>query len=209
MAERVAEAGDPDHLLWLNDDVVLDQGAIALLSGIAATERDCIVVGALRDPRSGALTYSGVERTGVHPLRMRWIEPADRPIEVETFNGNVVLVPRAVRARVGRLDGALVHAAADFDYGLRAKQVGVRNLLAPGSVGTCTRVGDRAPWLDRSAPLKRRLDLLLSPKGLPPAPRARYLKRHGGRAWPVFWAWPYLRAVRSLLLPHQVGARAR
>lgn len=210
VAERAAIVDDPDHLLWLNDDVVLDPESLDRLVAVAETiEGGCIAVGALRDPESGGLTYSGVERTGWHPLRMRWIEPADRPVDVETFNGNVVLVPRAVRARVGALDGALVHSAADFDYGLRAREVGVRNVLVPRTVGTCARDGGRRPWLDQSVPLRERVELFLGPKGVPPGPRARYLRRHGGPAWPLFWAFPYVCGLPPLLLPSRASLRAR
>jgi len=200
IAERAALAHEPDHLLWLNDDVLMDPGALRSLVTVAdASSEPCIVVGAVRDPVDGSLTYSGVERIGRHPLRMRLVEPQPAPREVETFNGNVVLVSREANARIGPVDGDLVHSAADYDYGLRARSVGVRNLLAPGYAGSCARDGVRQPWLDSSLPLRERVRLLLGPKGLPPAPRARYLRRHGGIAWPVFWLSPYVRAVQAAL----------
>lgn len=213
IAERAALARRPDHLLWLNDDVLLDPGALGSLVAVAAESAGpCIVVGAVRDPVDGSLTYSGVERIGRHPLRMRLVEPGPAPRQVETFNGNVVLIPRDANARTGPVDGGLVHSAADYDYGLRAARAGVRNLLAPGSAGTCARDGMRQPWLDPSLPPRERVRLLLGPKGLPPAPRARYLRRHGGLAWPVFWLSPYVRAAQAAFgrrrgSPPQAGGR--
>jgi GT2 family glycosyltransferase len=205
VAEQATSVTDPDYLLWLNDDVELDRNALQRLVTIARREdNNCIVVGALRDPVSEEVTYSGVRRTGLHPLRMDLISPGDEPIEVETFNGNVVLIPRMVRAKVGPIDGAFVHSAADFDYGLRATAAGVRNLLAPGTAGTCVRDGEQPPWRDGSASMKVRLRHLLGPKGLPPRSRLRYLKRHGGPAWPIFWAWSYVRAI-----PDALGIRHR
>ena len=59
-------------------------------------------MGALRDPSSGELSYSGVRRSGIHPMRFSLVPPEDRPIEVETLNGNVALVSRAAIERVGR-----------------------------------------------------------------------------------------------------------
>jgi len=208
VAEQAALTGDPDYLLWLNDDVVLDSNALQRLISVAdRTGNACIVVGGLRDPVSEELTYSGVQRVGRHPLRMALIVPGDRPVEVETFNGNVVLIPRAVRVKIGRIDGALVHSAADYDYGLRAAAAGVRNVLVPGTVGTCVRGGGPRPWLDRSASRKERLRALFGPKGLPLRPRARYLRKHGGPAWPIFWAWPYLRAIPSIIDPQWRASR--
>jgi GT2 family glycosyltransferase len=130
---------------------------------------------------------------------MELVPPADRPIEVETVNGNVLLVPAAGAGRIGRIDGELVHAAADFDYGLRARAAGLVNLLAPGTVGECELNPATTPWLDRSIGRRERLRVLFGPKGLPPRPRARYLRPHGGPIWPAYWLMPYPRAVAGAL----------
>lgn len=204
LAEQAAVVQRPDFLLWLNDDVVLDSDALSKLIETAERLRpESIAVGALRDPASGALTYSGVRRRGAHPLRMDLVVPEELPVEVEAFNGNVVLVPLEAARRIGPLDSALVHAAADFDYGLRASQVGVVSSLAPGTVGTCALNPASTPWLDGSVGLRQRVQILLGPKGLPPGPRARYLRRHGGPLWPFFWLLPYLRTAPSILRPAQ------
>ena len=209
LAERHALVRSPDYLLWLNDDVSLDPHAIECMLEVHRTHgsRPCIVVGALRDPQTNTLTYSGVRRRGLglHALRVELVQPSDHPIRVETFNGNVVLVPRMVTAVAGPIDGRFAHAFADFDYGLRAASSGVQNLLAPGTVGTCTRQVRATPWLDPSLPVRTRLQLLLGPKGFPPRSEARYLRRHGGLVWPILWAAPYLRQTyymtRSRSLP--------
>ena len=125
VAERVAVAEDPDYLLWLNDDVILDPGALTkLIQTESLGPGACIAVGALRDPATGELTYSGLRRRGLHPLRMDRVAPADEPVEIDTFNGNVVLVPHSARRKIGPIDGAMGHAAADLDYGFRAKRCG-------------------------------------------------------------------------------------
>ncbi len=65
LAERAALAHRPDYLLWLNDDVVLDRDALArLIETCDSRAGRCIAVGALRDPVTGELTYSGVRRRG-------------------------------------------------------------------------------------------------------------------------------------------------
>lgn len=201
LAEQVAlSQEDPDYLLWLNDDVVLDQSALSRLVATAGRNSEaCIAVGALRDPVTKEIAYSGVRRRGLHPLRMDLVTPADEPIEVETFNGNVVLVPRSAATRIGPIDGALVHAAADFDYGLRAREAGVSNLLAPGTVGDCALNPAGEPWLDPNATTRQRFGIMVGPKGLPPRARARYLMRHGGPIWFLFWLSSYIRAVPSIV----------
>lgn len=202
LAEQAALAHEPAFLLWLNDDVVLRQNALSSLIETTQQEVDgCIAVGALCDPATGELTYSGVRRRGLHPLQVDLVYPSDEVLPVETFNGNVVLVPHSVATRIGPIDGGFVHAAADFDYGYRAADAEVLNLLAPGIVGTCAQNACERPWLDRSVSPWQRLRVLLGPKGLPPRARARYLRRHGGPLWFLFWLAPYVRAAPLIVRP--------
>lgn len=95
-AESEATLQQPAYLLWLNDDVTLDPDALERLLDVdrGRGAGRCIVVGALRDPVTGEVTYSGVRRRGLglHPLRVELVQPNSRVITVETFNGNVVLV---------------------------------------------------------------------------------------------------------------------
>ena len=210
-AETKAVETRPDFLLWLNDDVVLDDTAVATLLRAAASCPDAVVVGALVDPVTKAVTYSGVSLSRWHPLRARLVEPVGGPLEADTFNGNVVLVPRAVYERVGPIDGHFSHAQADFDYGLRARMAGFRTVVAPAPIGACSRVGQRARFDDMSLPLRERWRLVQGPTGLPMRSHARYLRRHGGLLWPIFWAAPYVKLIVSALstAPRRWLARRR
>ena len=107
LAEQTALSADPDYLLWLNDDVTLDEDAIAKLLETERANRPgrCIVVGAVRDPSSGEVSYSGVQRRDFHPLRVDIVEPDSKPKTVQMFHGNVVLVSRAASRLVGPIDG--------------------------------------------------------------------------------------------------------
>ena len=207
IAEVAARTYAPEYVLWLNDDVVLDQGALRRLMDTvtSASPNGCIVVGALRDPVTGEVSYSGFRRSGLNPLRVAKIQPTDRPVEIDTFAGNVVLVTRTALERVGGIDGEFEHASADHDYGLRAASVGVPRLLAAGTVGTCVLNPSTAPWADPALTVRERFQVLVGSKGHPPHSRARYLRRHGGPLWPVFWVAPYVRALPSLL---RRGARS-
>ena len=202
VAEQHALRRRPDHLLWLNDDVVLERGCLrTLLTASEGQRHRAIVVGALADPATGELTYSGGHRRGDHPLRVEMVAPGAEPVPVDTFNGNLVLVPAWCSSRVGRIDGGFAHAAADLDYGLRAQSLGVPVVLAPGIQGACERSPGPPPWVDERLSLRERVSALLGPKGIPPRSMARYLRRHGGVAWPVFWLAPYLRLIRPVLRP--------
>ncbi|PZE61612.1 hypothetical protein DEJ24_04980 [Curtobacterium sp. MCPF17_001] len=141
-AERAAlgsKTTEPeDFILWLNDDVQLHENAVVgLLAQVP--NGDAVVVGAMRDPEDGTITYSGLERAGRHPLNYRRVTPGEKPVRVETFNGNCVLVPVSIAHRLGGIDGKFSHALADIDYGLRCNKIGIPVLLAPRTAGTCAR----------------------------------------------------------------------
>jgi GT2 family glycosyltransferase len=199
LAESVAAAERPDYLLWLNDDVELDPGALERLLSTAATA-NAIAVGALLDPSRTQLTYSGALRSWWHPLRTRLVAPGEQPREADTFNGNVALVPRRVYERVGPIDEGFSHSQADYDYGFRARGAGFRILVAPDVVGTCSRDRTQAMHFDPSLTLRQRWHLVQSAKGLPMRSHARYLRRHGGFLWPLFWTMPYVKLLLSAIV---------
>lgn len=200
--DRAMAEGGFSHYLWLNDDTRLDRTALAellatdrLLRGLRAPS---IVVGSVRDPMTGDLTYGGVRRLSRwRPLRFCLIEPSDEPRRVETMNGNAVLVPAEVVARIGSLDPAFRHGMGDYDYGLRAGRAGIEVWLAPGTVGDCPRNAPASPCLTLSEEFKR----LRGVKVLPPADWFAFARRWAGWLWPVYAASPYvrrlLRAARS------------
>jgi GT2 family glycosyltransferase len=189
-AERAAlqhEAMGPDDLiLWLNDDVELEAQAVNTLLNTANSE-DVVVVGAMRDPRTGDITYSGLRRAGKHPLNFRRVTPGNEPIKVDTFNGNCVLVPARVARTLGGIDGGFAHALADIDYGLRCNKLGVPVLLASESVGLCARNPDPARTTTALA-----WDAFRSQKGGGNFPSLRrILRRTNPHTWWAFIALTY------------------
>ena len=199
LGEKIALRQLPDYVLWLNDDVILDPGFLEVLLKTSDEFGAVVTVGATCDAETGATTYSGLRRARRHPLTFRLVEPAATALEIDTFNGNVVLVPRKVLEAVGGIDGSFAHAYADIDFGLRLSRSGHRAVLAAGHVGTCARNSTDGTWRDRSLAPTRRLQLLHSRKGAPPRSSARFLRRHGGPVWPVFLATPYVRIMRETL----------
>lgn len=180
-----------DAYLWLNDDTHLDSDALERMLAIHTEEPGAIVVGAVRDPTTGAVTYSGVERPDPRrPLAFRRVRPGDVPRAVETMNGNCVLVPRAVVDRIGLLDAVFTHGMGDFDYGLRARAAGFEVLLAPGTMGTCAA---NAPSDERT--VGEELDHLRGPKGLPPREWRVFAQRWAGPLWPLYFVSPYARRL--------------
>jgi GT2 family glycosyltransferase len=201
-AFATAIASDYDHYLWLNDDVYLDDAALAVLLDTERRLRQpgkaVIVVGSTRDPQTGQLNYGGV----VHPhrwrpLRSELVEPGDAPRPCDTMNGQVVLISRAVVQRIGNIDPAFVHLGGDYDYGLRARAAGCSVWVAPGMVGTCASHPERRT---DERPLGDELRRLWSLKQLKAGPWAVYSRRWAGRLWPMYWLSPYVRGGIRLAL---------
>jgi len=184
-----------DYLLWLNDDVILQRGAIDRLieteRQLHAVRGPIIVVGALQDPATGQTSYSGVRRRGIKRTSFSRITPGIAPRRAEAMNGNVVLISNAVAERLGGLDPAYRHGIGDYDYGLRAAAVGIETWIASGHVGECSR--NDSP--EGEVHVRENLRSVLSPKRMPIRGWLTFTKRHAGPLWPIFFASPYARAA--------------
>jgi GT2 family glycosyltransferase len=183
---------DADFHLWLNDDVLLAPSALTELLRWSRTDR--IVVGKLEDDQ-GTPTYGGLVTRPFARLSTRPIPVSSAPVRVDTMNGNVVLVGRAVRDAIGSVRGDLFpHAFGDIDYGFTARSAGFQVVQAPGAVGHCSR--NPAP-ASRSLPsLRSRWRAVVSTKELPPAVWWRACRRHGGVLAPAYFVRPYLKVLR-------------
>lgn len=189
LAEAQALESPVSHLLWVNDDAALDDDAIERLLGAAAwlDPQDAIVCSAFRDPLLGTTTYSGV-KVAHGPLAagfwLERVEPTDHPLPVDSFNGNLVLVPVSAARKLKSI-GPFTHHYGDFDYGLRASEARIPVVLAPGYAGSTRRNGIERTHRDTGMSRRERLDYLFGPKGYPFTEKATYLRRHGGWAWPL------------------------
>jgi len=209
MAMAAAMRENFDFLLWLNDDTKLDPDAVeCLLQTYSELEAKCqsppIIVGSIRDPVTGELSYGGsVHASRWHPLRFSQIMPASEPQKCDVFNGNCVLLPRRAVDLVGDLHPKLVHAGADYAYGLRASRRGVSSWISPGYFGECPKNSLRGTWMDLTLPLWQRYKRLFDVKGQPPMSRLIYYFEYGGPLWwllyPLVYFRPLVGAVRKML----------
>jgi GT2 family glycosyltransferase len=196
-AEEAAWPTDPDYLLWLNDDVRLDRRAIrTLIEAAEVSANRAIVVGSCADPDTGAPLYGGYRRTNRRrPLQLCRVSPSGDLEQLDAMNGNVVLIPSAVRDSVGPLDRRFSHNMADLDYGFRARDAGWNVVLASQFVGTCPPNPSKARWRDPAVPLRERLRAVKSFRGLPPTEWLIFTHRHCGWRWPRYFVSPYIRTV--------------
>ncbi len=190
--ERVAETHDPDAVLWLNDDVRLDPGALMLLVAGHDAHPDSILVGPLRTERSGRTVYGGWRLEGGRVFGTR-LEPADgayRPVDV--FHGNLVLVPRSARRRIGPVDGTWAHQFADLDDALRAVDAGVSAFQLPLSVGTCQPV--LSVWDDPRRTRWQRVRMVVGRRAWPLRSTTRFWWRHRRHVGAAGVLTPYRRS---------------
>ena len=166
-----------DFYLWLNDDVELEEGAIAALLEdsqyiLAKFGEVALVSGCVSCPETGLTTYSG-NNNGVV------LQPIGVPQSCLHNNGNVVLVPKHVFQEIGNISRDFCHQMGDGDYGLRCLDAGFGCYVSSRCVGTC-EPNDKPSWTDPQITLIKRLALLQSPTGMLPKERFIFELRHGG-----------------------------
>jgi GT2 family glycosyltransferase len=209
-----AAAEKPDFLLWLNDDVLLDPDALARLIACHDGRADgpAVVVGATRSPEDGSLTYGGQRRDGARPFRFHPVPVSELPQDVDSFQGNIVLVPLAIHQHLGGIERCFdgVQGMADTDFGLRVRAAGFALLQAPGTMGICAANRRPPPWADHGLGVRRRLAGLFGPRGFPLKGWLPFVRRHGGPLWPIWAISPYLRRLAQVLQPPPIpGGPAR
>jgi len=210
LAERAAlEDDSADYILWLNDDVSLRDDSLRVLLDEARRRGDAIIVGAMKDPKTALISYSGYMRMrGCNPLRLRMVEKIGSSMEIDTLHGNCVLVPMRIARLMGEIDGGFSHGWADIDYGFRARRLGISVVLAARVVGEC------APNRVRftGATVRDEWRSYLSTKGAGNYQSLRrILQRHAGWRWPALIAQSYalwwIRAVPRAVSRRRAGLR--
>jgi len=191
-----------DYYLWINDDVCLFNTAIKEL---LKTQRNGteIIVGSVCDPVTKHWTYGGWKFASkfLRPFRFKITNINGKPQEIDTFNGNVVLVPHAVYIKIGAIDNAFEHAYADIEYSLRAKKNGITNLLAAEYVGECP-----SHTLDYEAYQKlsffKKISNLFDRREKPPRDWFRMSYKYGGVLWPLHFFIGYIKSFFKILFKH-------
>ncbi|MBK1827823.1 glycosyltransferase family 2 protein [Haloferula rosea] len=190
LAWSIAAEEDPEFYLLANDDTLLEPDAISmLLCMVRSAEARVIAVAAIHDGREGRPTYGGIR------MGEGLVHPTGSPERCDTFNGNAVLVPRAVFKELGMLHSTYTHGMGDFDYGYQASKNGVEVLQSPGFLGSCDRNPMTGSWRDRSLGRLRRLQILCSPKGLPFREWLVFNRRNSGSKWLLRTLSPYVKVI--------------
>lgn len=159
-----------DFFLLLNDDTLLNARAIRTLveSNKKAFEKQgipAICVGSTSDSESGGISYGGKVLTSKLYLKSKWVYSADKIMNCDLGNANIMLVPGIIVKKIGILSDRYTHGIADYDYTLKAKRNGFEVIVAPGVMGRCTDDHGKN-WKSGNVSLSERIKYLKSPKGL-------------------------------------------
>ena len=174
-AWREAAKSIYDYYLWLNDDTYLYDNVIEIILESSSNHNDkAIIVGmtcAIGDTKR--LTYGGW-------IGGKVINDVSKECKCETFNGNIVLIPKYVYEILGTNDPYFRHCLGDTDYGLRATEKGIEIWTVKGIMGECDRHERPTVWMDPSQPFIKRWNNFFSPLGNNPFEFFYFRKKHFG-----------------------------
>jgi GT2 family glycosyltransferase len=187
--------------LMLNDDTFLYSCALeSILTTVDYSKTffnsEPIVVGSVKDPATGAISYGGrISRGGLQPLFYDFVQPRAEPLTCDTANANCLYIPSSIFKVVGGLDPIFKHGKADYDYCLRAKKMGFKILVAPEFIGECSSSFYEHREDISNLNLYQRWKYITSPKRYPVKEWMTYTYRHTGLLWPLHFLRPYLKLI--------------
>ena len=180
LAWSEAAKDSPDFYLWINDDTLMREGALASIMETSKFLRHRAIVVGTCQGEGTSLSYGGRDRRG------RIVPPDnDIPVPCYTFNGNLVLVPSFVYGVLGNLEPRYHHTFGDYDYGVRAVKKRLARVVCPGVVADCPRNPGVPGWRDPSIPVGERFRILQSPKGRPFKEQFLYDMRDRDILWAI------------------------
>lgn len=173
--EAASKAKDYDYYLWLNDDTILLPNAIIQLLMDAKQQPNSVIVGSTcSSTDSTKVTYGG-QYAG------RKIVPNGYLQKCQTFNGNIVLIPRKIFKNIGNLDWTYEHAIGDLDYGWMVTRSGRSNYVSGIFLGICDRNPRPVTWTRSDVPLNERWRNFHSPLGYgQPGPMFHFNRKNYG-----------------------------
>ena len=181
-----------DAYLWLNDDTMLSEDALAVITKCSNEYPGSIVVASISSATNPTVvTYGGYRNNKI-------ITPGDKFIECDTFNGNCVYIPREVSDKIGYLDPYYRHSMGDFDYSWRAVKNWIKCLVTP-IIGTCDRNPPEPCW--NKGNIVQRFKKLYSPLGNNPFETFHCYKKQSYLKAAFYFVYIHIRVLSSFVFP--------
>lgn len=194
-----------DFILLLNDDVDLRHDALQYSLSVyrnvidGCDRDDQIIVGAVVQPGTDIITYSGFDRSSlIDPSKLKRVAPDPiKPRRCDTMNGNFVLIPSEVSRKLGPIDGRFIHQLGDLDYGYRLCRAGGGVWIASEPLGACSANTRKMSFEMPGLSLNEKWRRINSPLGLPVSSWTRFMWRHGGGLSILILIAIYLKKILS------------
>lgn len=154
-----------DYYVLANDDVFVNKNAIREMVAQSERSNGSIIAGAVCNNK-GNITYGGIRYRG-QGIKYDLVKITDEDLNCDSFNCNLVLLPRKIFDAIGNFDSHFTHAMGDFDYGLRIKRAGYSIKSTNKYVGICEKNTLMHTWQDTTLTRGERFRLKESKKGLP------------------------------------------
>jgi GT2 family glycosyltransferase len=138
-----------------------------------------VYVASTLDDRTGVIEYGGsIIKKKIFRNEIHLITPADKPINCDLANANILYVCSNVVEKIGIFDTKYIHGIADYDYTLSASENKLPVLVCPGIGGICHHDHSRKYWLPSHSTIRQRIKYLYSPKGLAYKEYMYYTRKH-------------------------------
>ncbi len=193
-----------DAYLLLNDDVVLFEDTLVRLidtleSSYSKFKKRGIAIGATSSFNNDIVNYSGYIITrNDFVMRYKIVCPKEEPIKCQFSNANILLISKEVVDKIGIFDSKYIHSLADFDYTYTARLNNFPLFLAPGICGNCINDHGKT-WVNHNSSLRKRIDYLMSPKGLSYYEYLYFYKKHFPKTVPYFFSMLWLKTFFPIL----------
>ena len=185
-----------DYCLLFNDDVKFYDHCLEYLVE-KAEQQDAVWVGPTCDEQ-GKLVYSGIARKSRYiPKYTHLLASDESGLECDTLNGNCVLLPWHIFMDVENMPEIYRQSFGDYDYGFSITRKGYKIMVPDQFIGMCKDDTKKVnSWQDTSLPLKKRLKLKESVKGLPFKEYFYYLNHNFSFGTAVLYSLsPYIKMV--------------
>lgn len=183
---------DYDYYIWLNDDLILFKNAFdELFECSALNHHQAIISGIVQGAKSQKAVYGGYDKY------KKIIGPNGEMNPITNLNGNFVVVPKHVFKILGFFDKIYHHDMGDVDYGLSAKENGIKVLTTRCFIGSTEESLKMKDLRIRKegTNIYGRFKKLYSPLGSNPIESFHFVRKHYG----------ILRAVTDFTYVHLIN----